>query len=217
MLCLVLSLSVLAGKSFPLFNNPVCPQAESNLNLNSGLNITLVQKYTVALNWTRTSSDLNYFEVERSLSGDAFETLALVMGPEAEYAIQNNFKFKDNSNQLREVKEAWYRIKEIDNQGNISYTKAQKISFIKTEPLVSVFPNPFLEKLQFKFSEDLTGAALIRILNINGEILTTRTVNLFKGHNEIEISDLASYPNGMYIVEISRNGIVTERQKIIKK
>ncbi len=64
----------------------------------------------------------NYFELQRSFDGKNFVTVALIFSSTLEESVKNEGIFKDNACILKKKKVVYYRMKQIDTNGNLSYS-----------------------------------------------------------------------------------------------
>lgn len=76
----------------------------------------------------------------------------------------------------------------------------------------SVFPNPFVESVNFRFAED--GAYTINILSVNGVLLQSNAVSASAGR---VVNVAISGPKGMYLVQVVKDGRVYKAVKILKQ
>ncbi len=78
--------------------------------------------------------------------------------------------------------------------------------------ILSVYPNPFINEVHVQFAEG--GAYTVEVVNINGQTLYSRAVNVQSGEF-VKIGVKA--PKGNYLVYIRENGKAVQAVKIIKK
>ena len=79
--------------------------------------------------------------------------------------------------------------------------------------LVSAYPNPFHELIQFSLSNLKNGKIAIQVFDINGKIVYIK--NHFVENNLITV-DLSNLSDGMYLVKLNRKDF-NHFSKIIKK
>jgi|AntAceMinimDraft_11_1070367.scaffolds.fasta_scaffold02536_3 hypothetical protein len=78
---------------------------------------------------------------------------------------------------------------------------------------ITVFPNPFLETVNFEWSAAIQGEVTIQLYNVSGQLVLTRKV--IPSNNRIQLQ-LALLSRGVYLVQIrSKRGAYYT--KIIKK
>ncbi|MFN4084151.1 MAG: T9SS type A sorting domain-containing protein [Bacteroidia bacterium] len=156
----------------------------------------------VELLWsTLTEINNSHFEIERSFDGETFEAIATIKG-------------KGNSNKLNlysfidpNTRSAYYRIKQVDFDGNYEYSKTMFISFDEFKVVVS--PNPFDGNISV--SNNKTEKLNVKIIDLNGRIL----FETFSNEPNFMIStDFMQI--GIYLIQVS-NGVETQVKRIIKK
>jgi hypothetical protein len=83
---------------------------------------------SVILDWNTVSEFRNsYFEVERSINMTEFKTVALVLDGFATEGSGKKYAFKENVSVAENGKIAYYRLKQFDEYGNISYSVVVKV------------------------------------------------------------------------------------------
>ena len=100
--------------------------SKAQINENSAIkliNFTANEKNEkVFVNWaTDGAVATNYFEVQRSVDGKAFKTVALILGPDPEqqgdrYQYVEKLKVKNNTT-------VYYRLRHVDNNGEEQVTE----------------------------------------------------------------------------------------------
>jgi hypothetical protein len=90
------------------------------------IKVTITDK-SVILDWN-TASELpsNYFEVERSSDMNEFKTVALVLDGFTNGSTGKRYAFKENVSVAKNGNVAYYRLKQFDANGNISYSSVVK-------------------------------------------------------------------------------------------
>ncbi len=125
----------------------ICGQHTANINAGlvpgvlpaSWLGFSLEQvEQNVRLNWAVADiSSVNLFEIERSSNGIDFGIVGTMNATN-----DDNYQFTDADVTLNE--DIYYRIKQIDNNGEMSYSNIQVIKLIKTitNNHLEITPNP---------------------------------------------------------------------------
>jgi len=175
---------------------------------------------TVYLDW-KTASEINssHFEVERSFDATTFKTVGLVLdGFKADNGT-TFYKFKDNSTELQSKNYAYYRLKQIDKDGKHNYSTVVALALKSSASdvvKITVSPNPFVEKLNVQYNAVTNGQAEIRLLNVNGQTVISTKANITSGSNNLQVNGLSKLNTGMYILQLIKDGVVIDNQKIIK-
>ncbi len=89
--------------------------------------VTITAK-SVILDWNTSSEVSNgYFEVERSTNATDFKTIALVLDGFATEGTGKKYAFKEDAARVRNGKVSYYRLKQFDAYGNVSYSEVVKV------------------------------------------------------------------------------------------
>ena len=81
---------------------------------------------------------------------------------------------------------------------------------------IILFPNPFTENLNLRFTAVEDGIAQIYITNMNGQTLVSKQSTISKGYNNILIDGLSGFDAGMYTARVFLNGTLIHNQKVMK-
>ncbi len=91
------------------------------------ISVTKTEK-SVILDWNTASEYRNsYFEVERSTNMTDFKTVALVLDGFATEGTGKKYAFKEDASFTKNGKVSYYRLKQFDEYGNISYSAVVKV------------------------------------------------------------------------------------------
>jgi hypothetical protein len=91
------------------------------------ITVTMTGK-SVILDWNTVSEFRNsHFEVERSSNSTDFKTVALVLDGFATEGSGKKYAFKEDASVVKNGKVAYYRLKQFDEYGNISYSAVVKV------------------------------------------------------------------------------------------
>lgn len=160
----------------------------------------------IILNWTTSSEENNTgFEIQKSTNGKDFEGIGFVAG-NGNSLETIKYQFIDETPNLGEN---YYRLKQIDFDGNFEFTDIVFVHFEK-EIKVNIFPNPTSENVTIQ--GDLPTNSQIELINIKGQIIYQQS-NFTNEQLKIDLSD---FPNGVYLLKISKEKDVIVSQKIIK-
>ena len=154
------------------------------------------------LTWT-TSSELNhkYFEIERSEDGSNFSPLGTLNGAGTS-TVENRYSFKD----IRPLSNGYYRLKQVDFHGAITYSRIIRIVRPVTSKLNAIFENPVHDVLKVNLETDKSGMAQLRIVDVSGKTMLTESIRLQKGTNQYTGS-LNKLSPGTYYLVITRDDI----------
>ena len=173
----------------------------------------------VSLKWNTTNEvNTSHFEVERSFDASNFRNIGIVLDGFQINATDKSYKFNDNAEELKGKRIAYYRLKQIDNDGKFTYSNVAAVRFDAQQGIVvvKVFPNPFVESLQMQFTATNAGKAQILIINLAGQTVATRQALVGKGSNAISVYELSGLKTGIYVAQLAVDGVVIASEKINK-
>ena len=169
-----------------------CAQGSGSVD---NFNASVMNTKSVSLDWVTTGEKLtSKYMVERSADGKDFELVA-------EISSQNNannvYRFVDKEPKMGR---SFYRLKHIENDGNISYTAAKKtVIYINGGEPVMAYPNPVNNQLFVEVLDVENTEGVIEIYNSNGTMLKSQNFNKDQVRYEI---NMAGLPVGNYILRV---------------
>ena len=151
---------------------------------------------TVQLDW-RTATELNnaYFQIERSTNGRDFEKIGKVAGAGTSHAPLD-YAFTD---QLPKTGWNYYRLKQVDFDGEFSYSPVQAVQMGKDGSIrLQVFPNPANDELNLKTDRLIEPADRLEIYDYTG-----RQVMSFSAADAVNAPVVISQlPAGTYMLRL---------------
>lgn len=172
----------------------------------------------ITLKW-ETAQKINnsHFEVERSFDNINFNTIAIVLDGFTTNGTGKSYMAKDQSSELKSKQVVYYRLKQVDNDGKITYSKVLAVRLqSKANVVMQVSPNPFAKNLNISFNATETGVAQIRLISTTGQTLLSKQSTISKGHNSIQLDGLTDLSSGIYVAQLVFNGIMLDKQQVIK-
>ena len=97
---------------------------------------------------------------------------------------------------------------------NVNLNQTQPVGLIKETKLsnqVSIFPNPTSGNATLRVFSLISGKSKLILINTMGQIVSSKTIDLFSGNNNILI-DTKEFPNGIYSVVLE-----TATETVVKK
>ena len=159
-----------------------------------------IKSKSVLLEWDVANEIGNsQYQIEKSIDEINFTAIGIVSA-----SNNNNYSFNDASFTLP----AYYRIKLIGTNGDISYSNSLFVSD-KSNSSIAVFPNPVSNNLTIT---GLNGQSLIKIVNNLGQIMLVQKTSA----NSLNM-DLSTLKEGVYILSISDDADRISIRKFIKK
>ncbi len=171
----------------------------------------------VELNWTTASEKNNKeFVVERSSDMLNFETAGVIKG-KGNSNTPSDYRFTDVK-PFNEVSTLYYRIKQVDFNGDFEYSSVIAVSKDKVGngvTIETINPNPFTQQLHVTLNHVSEGNVTIAVYDMSGKVLYTHTQITGSGKLVIDLNELSSLPEGVYLLSVT-NGNETIRQKLVK-
>ena len=170
-------------------------------------------KLTTKLNW-ETSSETNnsYFEIQHSTDNINYTGIGKVNG-NGTTSSEHNYTFTDLSPDLMKVN--YYRLNQVDVDGNGAYSKVIAVSFTNSAKSVVIYPNPSHTNVSISLTGIPSGSYAIKITDMNGKILMSNTYHAASG-STIYLP-VSNYAAGIYLIKITdAAGNMISQQQILK-
>ncbi len=156
------------------------------------------KEMAVDLKW-QTATELNnhFFVIERSLDGRNFESITQVNGAGTTSAPQS-YQWTDNN--VAPGTNYYYRLKQVDFDGELSYSAIINIS---VPSLVGFhagqfYPNPAKDKVNLGvYSDKTVDDAIVRFVSMDGRIVMEKILRINEGYNNFDFS-IEQLPSGVY-------------------
>ncbi len=187
------------------------------INMNGTLPVKLTKfnaghkQNTVALSWkTASETDNDHFEIERSENGLAFAHIGSVKGNKTTSAL-SDYVFTDRDLNDVTVNYLYYRLKQVDMNGQFGYSTAipVKIPSLKSDLSLEVYPNPGSNIIHFMVRGVKNTSGSYKIYDVNGKVvLSSAYASTAEGIN------ISVLPAGKYILEVNSGGSSWKEQLI---
>ena len=168
---------------------------------------------SASLRWS-TASELNNdrFEIERSIDGGLFERVGTVNGtgttPETQY-----YRFIDNKITYLGQDKLFYRLKQVDLNGNFEYSHVLELQVTDTHlPVLNVFPNPAIDRLNIEFQAEF---GTLRLTDAKGTIILKRQLGNSPQVQMLELN-ISSLTPGLYFLNLSTPDAVITKSVVVR-
>lgn len=160
---------------------------------------------TNILDWkTSVETNNNYFVVEKSNSGSSFDSIAIIKGAGnsnqiLSYSYSDAQPFSGNN---------YYRLKQVDYDGNYSYSPIENIYFsgtIMNSTNLSIFPNPGNGSISIK--GDWDNYSSVRVTSMLGQIVYSSNIT------SSNLTLPSSLAKGMYVINFYKNNVPSKTLK----
>ena len=168
------------------------------------------------LRWS-TASEYNSrgFSLERSFDGRIFRDVTFVNSA-GNSNRTNNYSYADRE-VLVKNKTVYYRLKQVDLSGGYTYTNVVIVnSGNRNSTEVVMYPNPVLDVLSVEVESNIEANAKLVITDVTGKVVKNLDMQLVEGFNKFSFKEIVELTNGVYMVNITANGVVLYNTKLIK-
>lgn len=152
-----------------------------------------------------TAQEINsdYFVVERSSDSHLFQTLGSVRAQGNTDEI-SGYSYTDKSLQRLPSGIAYYRLKQVDFDGQYEYSPVVELAFNskKSSVFTQVFPNPVSDMATLDYDLGPRTKARLRIIHSSGKILTDESIGGTNGNGKYKIN-ASHWASGIYFAEIT--------------
>jgi hypothetical protein len=191
--------------------NPDCQATTFQYTLPTGCGPLPVKWLGITAQWVGTQAKVEWrvaeernnlaYEIERSSNGRNFATLNRVNSTNQTAATAYTY------NDAQPGAENFYRIKQIDRDGGLSYSAVVYLGRKSVQKL-QITPNPAKDKIMVFLPES---QGQLRLMDMSGKILRSTTAN----SNLVSIG-LENLSGGLYWVEFT-GATKTERLRVVKQ
>lgn len=157
------------------------------------------------LNWvTLAESNNNYFTIEKSNTGYAFEDIAHINGAGNSNEVLHYTYTDESKNNVT----TYYRLKQTDYDGKFTYSNTIFINITaQTSTKFIVYPNPAKNELKINGAPLFVKSTIV-ITNALGQIIFTSQHT----NSSINTIDISQFETGQYVIQIDN-----QKQQFIKQ
>ena len=182
------------------------------------LDITATLRGTVAtINWV-TENEVNTFKfiVERSVDNITFNAVGEKAAAGNHAGISNYF-LNDDILALMAYKVIYYRVKLINADGGIVYSKVVVVK-LSSQTAVKIWPNPFTDKIIVSLVSPVATTVQARLIDYSGKTISVNQYNVVKGNNQLNINNLTGLARGVYNLKLTDDsGNINFVEKLTKQ
>lgn len=165
---------------------------------------------SVQLYWTTVQEQNTLrFDIERSFDGQHFRSIGFVKA-QGNSSTTIAYRHADELSGWGLEKRAFYRIRTIDIDGKISYSRFISLSASGSTvaPAATVFPNPLSagQELKLQVFAQKQQQVVIRLVSSSGIAVKQFQKQLLAGSNLISLPEAAPLKQGIYIVQTLVDG-----------
>lgn len=167
----------------------------------------------IKLEWQTASENNNHhFEIERSVNATDFETIEIIPTKNGNANYLQEYRTTDNAPFNADN---YYRLKQVDNNGQFSYSKIATAKCNTTSPFIQLYPNPTADKLYVSIQNINTEKVFVKIYSIYAALMYAfQWENL--SQNTVKEIDTDPLSNGIYFIQIYDAGKIVYEKKFVK-
>jgi len=169
------------------------------------------------LDWTVQENQFNKsFTVQRSYDGIYFEDINIKSSIYNISRTVNHYSFIDQYLKNNLYSNVFYRIKQTDINGNITYSENKELTNEATTKLqiISITPNPSTQYTDILFSSNI-GKVTISLYSNEGKLEFIDKIETMNGLNQYRLNFMNELSNGIYLIKITNSNNQTVTDKII--
>jgi hypothetical protein len=157
------------------------------------------------LTWkTENEDNTQEFIVERSIDGRHFSNIGAM--PASITSGTHQHTFTDKNVNLLGIAVVYYRLKQKDNDGNVTYSRIALLPVGKVSNQVICNPNPVISETNVTITVNQPGQVQARIVDNTGRVLQFQLWNLSAGSTSLPV-DMSKLKKGIYYLHINGNSI----------
>ncbi len=156
------------------------------------------------LDWaTANEQNSKQFDVERSLNAINFSRIGVVNAA-GNSSQTSTYQYKDLNIDRLNSNVMFYRLKQIDINGNFKYSNIVRLSYNAQHIVNSiVYPNPTQALITILVGDNSLVGGVAAIYDVNGRLL--ENIKITTSSQSI---DLSKYVNGFYFIRLSNNEVL---------
>ena len=157
----------------------------------------------ILLQWiTENKTPGSAYTIEHSFDGSTFTNIGTSDPNAVNGNINGKHEFQYSPDKLITGK-LYFRIKQVDASGKISYSPIRSVDMnINSPAAFVVYPNPVSRQISMQFDRSLTGDYVVEIANLTGQAVYNRKIKL-NNVNNVQIAIGDPPPSGVYYLKMT--------------
>jgi hypothetical protein len=174
----------------------------------------------VEIAWnTYAGTDINKFELQRSLDGHAWQTSGIIAAKNG-ITTNSDYTYIDKVGKNTALKkDLYYRLRQISGDGNTTISRLLVVRVYNTKvvSMISVTPNPAKSDIAVNLQLHESSMVSMRIINASGSTMLHKTAKADSGISNILVEGSSKLKPGMYTLEVIVNSKERMMVKLIKE
>jgi hypothetical protein len=171
------------------------------------------------LNWnTIAEGGCDHFDIERSTDGNNYEKVGEVKKFKS-ISNDENYSFRDNVKpSVARNYDLYYRLKQVNENGDFSYSKVLIARMYNTKSLasVSVTPDPTMNDILVNIQLKIRSYVVINLRDNGGNMVMKKEFHANDEFNTYKLDGTSQLQPGMYSMEIIVNSNERMQMKLLK-
>lgn len=171
----------------------------------------ICEEKNVCLDWvTATEVNNDYFQIERSVDGVNFSSIAKVKGAGTSM-VTRFYSTKDVEPPQAII---YYRLKQVDFNGSFTYSNTVAVDLTSIR-ILSLYPNPANGNVNIQLGSAITTSGTVKIYDLTGRVVMSRAVVVPWGESTMEL-DVSNLSKGGYHFTIqTRDQTLLQKQFLV--
>lgn len=173
-------------------------------------------KNAVTLNWTTTfDNNKDRFEIERSTDGVFFKHSGTIKA-KGSLETPHVYAFADDAGRkMTATTDLYYRLKQIDLNGNATFSNVLVVRVYKTKALrmVSATPNPVFNNIDVSVQLNENAFMVAKVTDESGMEILRKSAKGNRGVNNFSLDGTNRLQQGIYFLEV----IIDSKERMVIK
>lgn len=167
------------------------------------------------LQWaTASEKNNNFFSIERSSEGQRWTDIGKVDGNGTTAEI-HNYEYRDLNINLLFSQSLYYRLKQVDYNGNFQYSEVKEITLSGIEATgIKAWYNGTEDRVYLNYTTATAESFSVQLTDIQGKLIAAQRVDASEGVTQISMN-MIGLDKGVYVMSVN-NSRGTQSKKIIK-
>jgi hypothetical protein len=161
--------------------------------------------WTTATGTTAAGTMDGYFVIERSATGDSFDSIGVTAAMNGSTAYTYTFTDKNMA-----TGNNYYRLRQVGNSGSTTYSKVITLdNTAGSNPNAAgatgdlhLFPNPAMATLNYTLTSERSAQVIVQVYSLSGALVMTGQQQMVAGVNEQSLN-ISSLRSGSYFLKIT--------------
>ena len=145
---------------------------------------------------TSEEEGMSHFVVERSSDGTLFSRIGIVSPDSTNLGM---YAFVDSTVAYRPSSRWYYRIQQVDVQGNFVYSEVVEVEGKPNTSRLTLAPNPCRHDLSIRLPYERKTKGILRILNMQGKVLSSQMIEPTIRRISLPME---TYAPGTYLIQL---------------